>query len=121
MRLRVGRKYWTRGFSDVKPPVLPMLKGPLSACSGSECTFTDLDGLTWRPNGRYHYSDKGGECGWDLVREDKPPVKPLTERQRFERWAKRNGYPVDRSDACYGNLPTNWVWEAWQASRRVKR
>lgn len=50
------------------------------------------------------------------------PVKPkLTERQRFERWAKRQLLYVEPWGARYSHSVTDAAWSAWQASARAKR
>lgn len=50
--------------------------------------------------------------------------RALTERQRFERWAERVSYDVDRRGPVkdreeYLSWRTNEVWAAWQARASV--
>jgi len=53
-------------------------------------------------------------------------VKPLSERQLFERWASRRGFGLARTyskRACAGyHFPdTAAAWMAWQAANRAAK
>ena len=46
----------------------------------------------------------------------------LTERQRFERWAKRLGYNTASADGIgYDSMLVDHMWMGWQARSMVKR
>ena len=50
-------------------------------------------------------------------------MKKLTERERFEKWAKRTFEMsvIERTGGLYVWFPLCDMWCAWQASARVKR
>ena len=44
----------------------------------------------------------------------------MTERERFERWARRRGYPIERDHSGEYLWSTECRWEGWQARARVR-
>ena len=45
----------------------------------------------------------------------------MTERERFERWARRRGYLLDQRDGEYVSLYAAGAWNGWQARARVRK
>ena len=42
-------------------------------------------------------------------------MRIMTKRERFERWARRRGYPIERDHTGEYLWPTEYKWEGWQA------
>ena len=81
---------------------------------------------------RLHWTDMG------MCRDAAPDDRPLyvratdydaalrtireleAERERFERWAKRRGYPIERDHSGEYLWSTECRWEGWQARARVR-
>ena len=54
------------------------------------------------------------------------PLPEATERERFEKWAVSEGWPIERNEeskqwwtGTYRNAHTQGRWEGWQASRKA--
>ena len=45
----------------------------------------------------------------------------MTERERFERWARRRGLPLIRCDLSYKEDATHYAWLGWQVRARMKK
>ena len=44
------------------------------------------------------------------------PPEPTDMRERFEEWAAREGFRIERRLAMYREEATDEVWRAWQAA-----